>query len=272
MPEHGAEADTDPRSDRVAAAGVEALRGPALALDAVTKRYGDVVALSGVSLDVAPGAFVAVVGPSGCGKTTLLRIAGGLEPPSEGQVALADPRGVSFCFQEARLLPWRSALENVALPLELAGIPAAERRARAAAALGAVQLGDRAAALPAELSGGMRMRVALARAIATGPRLLLLDEPFGALDEVTREELDEVLRAVWRSTGATALLVTHSIAEAAYLADAVVVLSRSPGRVVARRTTALPVRGPGARATRAFQEEVAALHRALAASAGRPGG
>jgi len=246
--------------------------GLSLGLDRVTKRFGERLVLSAVSLDVPPGAFVAVVGPSGCGKTTLLRIAGGLEAPSEGAAALGGgPDGVSFCFQDARLLPWRTAEENVALPLELAGVGARERRARASAALSEVQLGDRGGAMPAELSGGMRIRVALARTLVTRPRLLLLDEPFGALDEVTRQELDDALLSLRRASGATALLVTHSIAEAVYLAQEVVVLSRGPGRVVARCHVDLPVRGPEARASRPFQDQVVALQRALAAGAGRGG-
>jgi NitT/TauT family transport system ATP-binding protein len=253
-------------------APASAASGLSLTFDRVSKSFGDRLALADVSLEVAPGAFVAVVGPSGCGKTTLLRIAGGLEAPSDGRVTVGgDGGGVSFCFQDARLLPWRTALENVALPLELAEVQPRERRERAASALAEVQLGDRQGAMPAELSGGMRMRVALARALVTRPRLLLLDEPFGALDEVTRHELDEALLALWRSSGATALLITHSIAESVYLAQQVVVLSRGPGRVVARREVALPVRGPEAWVSRAFQEQVVALQRALAAGAGRPG-
>ncbi len=246
--------------------------GLPLALDRVSKRFGERLVLAAVSLDVGPGAFVAVVGPSGCGKTTLLRIAGGLEAPSEGTATVGgDGGGVSFCFQDARLLPWRTAEENVALPLELAGVGERERRARASVALAEVQLGGREGAMPSELSGGMRMRVALARALVTRPRLLLLDEPFGSLDEVTRQELDDALLSLWRASGATALLVTHSIAEAAYLAQEVVVLSRGPGRVVARCEVKLPVRGPEARATRAFQDQVVALQRALAVGAGRRG-
>jgi len=247
----------------------EAPRGLAVALERVSKRFGEVEVLEGVSLELAAGRFAAVVGPSGCGKTTLLRMVGGLERPDAGRVLLGGDARVSFCFQDARLLPWRSALDNVALPLELAGVARGERRERAHEALSRVQLGDRGGARPAELSGGMRMRVALARALVTRPALLLLDEPFGALDEVTRQELDDELLELWQASGMTALLVTHSIAEAAYLAGEVVVLSRGPGRVVLRRETALPVRGPDARATRAFQEHVVALQRALAAGAGR---
>jgi NitT/TauT family transport system ATP-binding protein len=244
--------------------------GLSLALEGVSKRFGPTPVLEDISFALPAGSFTALVGPSGSGKTTLLRIAGGLEPPDAGRVVLGgDPAGVSFCFQEPRLLPWRSALDNVALPLELAGVGREERRARAADALAAVQLGARAGAMPLQLSGGMRMRVALARALVTGPRLLLLDEPFGALDEVTRHELDDALVALWQGSGTTALLVTHSIAEAVYLSQEVRVLSANPGRIVAQRETALPVRGPEARATREFQEHVIELQRALAAAKGR---
>jgi NitT/TauT family transport system ATP-binding protein len=252
------------------AAGAGA-RGLSLALEHVTKRFGGAPVVEDVSFTLSPGSFTSLVGPSGSGKTTLLRVAGGLAAPDEGRVVLGgDPAGVSFCFQEARLLPWRTALDNVALPLELAGVPRTARRERAAAALERVQLGGRAAALPLELSGGMRMRVALARALVTEPRLLLLDEPFGALDEVTRHELDDALVALWQASGMTALLVTHSIAEAVYLSQEVMVLASGPGRISTRRETDLPVRGPEARGTRAFQEHVMALQRALAAGKEAP--
>jgi len=246
-------------------------RGVGLKLLGVKKGFAGLPALEEITLELAPAAFVAVVGPSGCGKTTLLRMAGGLEQPEAGRVVIGEPARVSFCFQEARLLPWRTALDNVALPLELGGIGRGERRERARAALERVQLGDRVDARPAALSGGMRMRVALARALVTEPSLLLLDEPFGALDEVTRQELDDELLELWQVSGMTALLVTHSIAEAVYLAEEVVVLSRGPGRVVMRREISLPVRGPDARSTRSFQEHVVVLQKALAAGAGRRG-
>lgn len=219
---------------------------------AVTRRFGEVEALRAVSIDAAPGEFVAVVGASGCGKTTLLRIIGGLDRPDEGRVEFFDAEGpvrapgafdLGFCFQEGRLLPWRCARDNAALPLELAGVPRAERRRRAEQALSLVRLGDRMSALPSELSGGMRMRVAMARAIVTAPRLLLLDEPFSSLDEVTRLELDGELAALRHATGATVLLVTHSILEAVLLADRVIVISRSPGRVAAECVVDLPERG-----------------------------
>jgi NitT/TauT family transport system ATP-binding protein len=242
--------------------------GLPLRLEGVTKRFGDTLALEGVSLRLAPGQFTAVVGPSGCGKTTLLRIAAGLVAPDAGTVDPAPGTpGVGICFQDPRLLPWRTAVENVALPLELAGAPRAGRKARAREALGRVQLADRAEALPAALSGGMRMRVALARALVTDPRLLLLDEPFGSLDEITRQELDDMLSALQADHGFTAVLVTHSIAEAVSLADEVVVLSRGPGRVVGLRRVERAGRGAEARQSRAFQEQVAALAADLDAAA-----
>ncbi len=247
---------------------MQVVPGLPLRLEGVSKRFGDTVALDGVSLRLAPGQFTAVVGPSGCGKTTLLRIAAGLLVPDAGTVDPAPgTAGVGICFQDPRLLPWRTALENVALPLEFGGASRAERRARAREALDRVQLADRAGALPAALSGGMRMRVALARALVTDPRLVLLDEPFGSLDEITRQELDDMLSALQADHGFTAVLVTHSIAEAVSLADEVVVLSRGPGRVVGRRPVAGVERGAGGRRSRAFQEQVAVLAADLDAAA-----
>ncbi len=238
--------------------------GLPLRLEKVSKRFEESLAVDDVTLHLAPGSFTALVGPSGCGKTTLLRIAAGLLPPDTGSVNPAPgTAGVSLCFQEPRLLPWRTASANVALPLELAGVPRAERRARAQEALARVQLPDSGGALPATLSGGMRMRVALARALVTDPRLLLLDEPFGALDEITRQELDDMLRALQEAHGFTALLVTHSIAEAVSLSDEVVVLSRAPGRVAARRDLSHVGHGAAARQSARFQAEVAALQTAL---------
>ncbi|MFM7134139.1 MAG: ABC transporter ATP-binding protein [Planctomycetota bacterium] len=210
---------------------------PAVALEAVAHAYGDVQALATTSLAIAEGSFVALVGPSGCGKTTLLRLLGGLETVQSGARAVAPRASFGFSFQEPRLLPWRSVLDNVALPLELAGVPRTERLARAAEAGARVRLGDAAGRQPHQLSGGMRMRVALARAIVARPSVLFLDEPFGALDEVTRHELDLELRGLWERERFTAVLVTHSMPEAAFLAERIVVFSPRPARIVADLAT-----------------------------------
>ena len=203
------------------------------------------VVLEGLSLDVAAGSFVALLGPSGCGKSTLLRLIAGLDRPDGGVVRLeredaAGAARLAFVFQDAHLLPWRDVLENAALPLELAGVPAPERRERACAALAEVGLADATSRLPHELSGGMRMRVSLARALVTEPELLLLDEPFAALDELTRQRLDDQLRALWDKRTMTVVFVTHSVDEAAYLAERAIVLSKRPARIVVDRTLELP--------------------------------
>jgi NitT/TauT family transport system ATP-binding protein len=191
---------------------------------------------------------VALLGPSGCGKSTLLRLVAGLDRPDEGTITLeAAGRSrpgartpIAFVFQDPCLMPWRRVLENVSLPLELAGAPPGERRERAREALAQVGLIDAADRYPNELSGGMRMRASLARALTTDPAILLLDEPFAALDELTRHRLDDQLRALWQRLGMTVLFVTHAIAEAAYLAERAVVFTRRPARVVADRTLDLP--------------------------------
>ncbi|WP_330257484.1 ABC transporter ATP-binding protein [Nocardia sp. NBC_00565] len=192
------------------------------------KRFGDTVALADISLDIRQGEFVAVVGPSGCGKSTLLRLAAGLEPVSSGAVAVRTD-SIGFIFQEATLLPWRKVSRNVELSAELRGIDRKTRRARATRALAAVGLADFANSLPSQLSGGMRMRVSLARALSLEPRLMLLDEPFGALDEMTRLNMQEELLRLYRDNGFTALFITHSVSEAVFLASRVVVMSARPG-------------------------------------------
>jgi len=201
-------------------------------LTAVTREFDMAGILRPITRTLEPGSFTALVGPSGCGKTTLLRLIGGLDAPSTGRVTRS-AGGVGFCFQEPRLLAWRTVLENVALPLELAGMPRARRLARAREALRLVQLDEAATRFPHQLSGGMKMRASLARALVARPGLLLLDEPFGALDEVTRHELDAELRALWERERFTAVLVTHSMPEAVYLAERVLVFSPRPARLVA---------------------------------------
>ena len=182
---------------------------------------------------------VAIVGPNGCGKSTLLRVISGLLPPDRGMVLAYDSTvagvdsRVGLVFQEPRLLPWRDVLANVAFPLELSGMPATEREARARAALDLTGLDAFAEAYPDQLSGGMAQRAALARALAPEPDVLLLDEPFSALDAMTRERLDSELLALWSQTGTTIVLVTHSISEAVFLSDRVLVMSSRPGRIVA---------------------------------------
>ncbi len=233
---------------------------------------GGVPVLDGMTLDIAAGSFVALVGPSGCGKSTLLRLVAGLDRPDAGTLSFSpalehtrDTRApIAYVFQDAHLLPWRSVLDNAALPLELTGVPALERREAARAMLEHVGLGDATSRYPAELSGGMRMRVSLARALVTRPRLLLLDEPFAALDELTRNRLDDQLRVLWRELGMTVLFVTHSLSEAAYLAERAVVLSRRPARVMLDHPLALPAeRHAALRAEPAFAREIGLLHQAL---------
>jgi len=223
----------------------------------------DVVAVDGLDLTVAPGEFVAILGPSGCGKSTLLRMIAGLEPIDAGSIAV-DRGALAYVFQDAHLLPWRSVLDNAALPLELRGVDRERRHAAARRAIASVGLGDAEARFPAQLSGGMRMRVSLARALVTEPRLLLLDEPFAALDEITRQDLDDQLRALWRETGATVLFVTHSIAEAAFLAERAIVLTRRPARIVCEHRLALPAeRDAALRGDPRFAAETRVLFEAL---------
>jgi NitT/TauT family transport system ATP-binding protein len=234
-------------------------------------RDADVVAVDDLDLAIAPGSFVAILGPSGCGKSTLLRMIAGLDQPDAGTISLRDatdhpapPNALAYVFQDAHLLPWRDVLGNVALPLELQRRPAAERRNAALHAIERVGLADAASRFPAQLSGGMRMRVSLARALVTEPRLLLLDEPFAALDEITRQELDDQLRALWAATGMTVIFVTHSIAEAAFLAERAIVLTRRPARTMLDHAIDLPAQRTAAlRGDPRFARETAVLLDAL---------
>ena len=207
---------------------------------------GGVRALTSCSLDVPAGSFTVIIGPNGCGKSTLLRLVAGLLQPTAGSVAVSghQPRQgdgrVGLAFQQPRLLPWRTTLDNVALPLEIAGVPPAQRRERAAAALERVGLEGAADLRPTELSGGMAQRAALARALIGDPGVLLLDEPFSALDALTRETFDAELQRLWLERRRTVILVTHSVSEAIGLGDRVVVMSPRPGRVARAVDVDLP--------------------------------
>jgi len=224
---------------------------PKLSLRGVGKIYRNargekVHAVEDVTLDVAPGEFVCLLGPSGCGKSTLLNMFAGLDRPTAGEV-LIDGRPVrgpgpdrTVLFQEPALFPWMSVVRNVEFAMKLIGVPRSERRDRAMFWLGKVQLGRFADAQPHELSGGMRQRAALARALACDPEVLLADEPFAALDAQTREILQDELQNVFQETGKTVVFVTHNVREAAFLADRVVLMSAPPGTVVVERHVTAP--------------------------------
>ena len=202
-------------------------------------REGQTVALTGIDLTIERGEFVSLIGPSGCGKTTLLRAIADLERPSKGSLLVngmtpseaRSQRAYGYVFQAPALYPWRTALRNVMLPLEIMRLPAAERRERAQRYLELVGLGDFGARFPWQLSGGMQQRVSIARALSFEPALLLMDEPFGALDEITRDGLNVHLHELWQRTGMSVVFVTHSIPEAVYLSTRIVVMSPRPGRI-----------------------------------------
>jgi NitT/TauT family transport system ATP-binding protein len=212
---------------------------PVVALRGVGKSFANrVVALERLDLDVRPGEFVSLLGPSGCGKSTALRIIAGLSEPTRGQVEwamaqaahVAGARRIGFVFQEPTLMPWATVAANVRLPLKLAGL-AADAQERVEAALARVGLSGFAQSYPRELSGGMKMRASIARALVTEPNLLLMDEPFAALDEITRFRLNNDLLGLWESLGKTVVFVTHSVFESVYLSQRIVVMTRRPGRV-----------------------------------------
>jgi NitT/TauT family transport system ATP-binding protein len=248
----------------------------AVVADKVTKvfnrgRPDEVVALSEVDLRVGAGEFVSLIGPSGCGKSTLLRLIADLIEPTTGTVTVAGQdagtarrkQEYGIAFQQAGLFEWRTVLRNVELPLELRGTGRAERRARAEEMLALVGLTDFGKHYPAQLSGGMQQRVAIARALAVQPPLLLMDEPFGALDEMTRERLQAELLGICAQTRTSVVFVTHSISEAVFLSNRVVVMSARPGRITAAIEVDLPARDDAVRQSDKYFESVTAVRQAL---------
>ena len=213
--------------------------GLAVSLRGVTKVYDNgVSALGPLDLDVNRGEFVSLLGPSGCGKSTVLRLIAGLSAPTSGTVNVArlaatasGNHPIGFVFQEPTLMPWTTVRENVGLPLKLAHVPSSQAKRRVDAALAQVGLSEFADGYPRELSGGMKMRVSLARALVTDPDILLMDEPFAALDEITRFRLNNDLLALWRTLGKTVIFVTHSVFESVYLSQRVLVMTSRPGRI-----------------------------------------
>jgi NitT/TauT family transport system ATP-binding protein len=235
-------------------------------------KQGEVAALTGVDLEVAAGEFVSLIGPSGCGKSTLLRLIADLDSTSIGTLEVfgKSPRQArldqdyGIAFQQAGLLPWRTVASNIALPLELHGLAAADRTARVAELAELVGLTDFVDRFPDQLSGGMQQRVAIARALAERPRLLLMDEPFGALDEMTREYLQGELARIAAETGAAVVFVTHSIPEAVFLSDRVVVMSPRPGRLTDVIATGFDgARDDALRESPAYFAKVTAVREAL---------
>jgi NitT/TauT family transport system ATP-binding protein len=236
----------------------------------VSKRFDDgTLALLPVSFSALPGEFVAIVGPSGCGKSTLLRLAAGLTAPSTGTLAVG-ARNVGYVFQDPTLLPWRSVRRNVELLGELHGVPKPERRAASEAAIATVGLTGFEDKYPRALSGGMRMRASLARALTMSPDVFLFDEPFGAVDEITRERLNDELLMLFQARRFTALFVTHSVTEATFLATRVLVMSERPGRILADLPVPFPYpRRPELRYDPAFAKVTGTIGAALRA---KPGG
>ena len=235
---------------------------------------GQVDALTNIDLTVAPGEFISLIGPSGCGKSTLMRIIADLDTPTDGTIRVFGKEPVrarkdqdyGIAFQRAGLLPWRTVAENIALPLQLHGIDKEERKARVDELLEMVALEDFGQHFPDQLSGGMQQRVAIARSLVERPRLLLMDEPFGALDEMTRERMQTELLRICAETGASVVFVTHSIPEAVYLSDRVVVMSPRPGRIaeiVNMKLAETSERGESLREDTSYFEMITAVREAL---------
>jgi NitT/TauT family transport system ATP-binding protein len=246
-------------------------RTPAVVIDHVGKQFGlGPAIIEDLSVRVSPGEFVSILGPSGCGKSTLLRLVAGLSPATSGNVYVdgmtpLDAREIiSFIFQDPTLLPWRTVRANVALGLELEGIARERRDARVDALLSLVGLADVSQSYPRQLSGGMKMRVSIARALASSPRLLLLDEPFAALDEMTRDHMNEELLRLQREQGWTVLFVTHSVPEAVFLGSRILVLAPHPGRLAHDVPIDLDTpRTAETRASIAFDQQVSKVSRML---------
>jgi NitT/TauT family transport system ATP-binding protein len=244
---------------------------PIVKFTSLRKRYGaGPVVLSDINLTVAAGDFISLIGPSGCGKSTILKLVSGLSPGSEGSLTVlgTTPKQArdrqAFIFQDATLLPWLTAQRNVELPLRLRGAAAAERAARARETLSLVGLDTAREYYPRQLSGGMKMRVSIARALTLSPQLLLLDEPFGALDEMTRNRLNEELLAIRERSRFTALFVTHSVSEAVFLSNRVLVMAANPGRLHGEIAVDFPYpRTPELRARPEFQAKVNEVTRLL---------
>lgn len=266
--------DTLTTCEKSSTAGSELVRADGVGLSFA----GPVVALEGVDLTLPQGEFVAIVGPSGCGKSTLLRLIAGLIPASRGTITVAgtspplarrERTRMSLVFQDATLLPWRTVENNIRLPLELQKTPRAEHADLVRQGLALIGLQDFARRYPNQLSGGMRMRVSLARALVTSPEMLLLDEPFAALDDITRQELNEELHQLWCRHRWTGVFVTHNIAEAVFLSQRILVMSARPGRIVAdvRVPFATP-RSPELRTTPEFARLAAEISACLRRASG----
>ena len=247
--------------------------GPAVSLRGVTKVYDSgVMALGPLDLEVGKGEFVSLLGPSGCGKSTALRLIAGLGAPTTGTVGVSQTteaararHSIGFVFQEPTLMPWTTVRENVRLPLKLAHAPPEQANTRIAAALSQVGLAEFADAYPRELSGGMKMRVSLARALVTDPDILLMDEPFAALDEITRFKLNDDLLQMWQSLRTTIVFVTHSVFESVYLSSRIVVMAARPGRAFAELTFDSPTgRDQEFRTSAAYAENCGSTSEALA--------